>query len=291
MPRVSVCIPAYSQPEYFRRALTSVLAQHFTDFEIVVADDSPDNTVADIVREAADSRIVYVKNDRRRGSPGNWNVAAEHATGEFVKFLHHDDWFSSTDSLAKYVALLDTDSRAHIGFSASRACDERQRVQRVHNPTQYLDRLRRDPRSLLLGNWIGAPSATIVRRAAGARFDLNLVWVVDIDFYLSVLTRNPHFAYSEEPLVSITDAGPHRVSSDVAQNPGIELFQWFYLYGKWAPRFPIRGERARFLDALLTRAALCSWQGHRRLGLRGRARRLFVTAMMLHSRGLLGSLP
>jgi glycosyltransferase involved in cell wall biosynthesis len=289
MPRVSICIPTYDEPTYFRRALRSALDQDFTDFEVIVTDDSSSEAIAEVLRETTDDRIVYMRNVRRLGVPANWNRAADVATGEFVKFLHHDDAFSSSSSLGRFVDLLANDADADFALSASNVCDPGQRLQRVHSPAEHMARLRADPRVLLLGNWIGAPSATIYRRSVSARFDERLIWVVDIDFYLSILTSTSRFTYSDEPLVSTTDGATHQVTSSVLKDPRLELFEWFYLYGKWAPRFPLRGERGRFLDALLARNDSTAWNDYHSLGLRGRSARLFMAALTLRRLGLLSS--
>jgi glycosyltransferase involved in cell wall biosynthesis len=291
MPKVSICIPAYAEPRYFQRALRSALEQDFTDFEVIVTDDSPDDVITDVLREVRDDRIVYSKNVRRLGVPENWNRAADSATGEFVKFLHHDDCFSSPTSLGRFVGLLENDSDADFALSASNVCDGEQQLQRVYSPANHIGRVRADPRALLLGNWIGAPSATIYRRSVNARFDMRLTWVVDIDFYLTILTATSQLAYSDEPLVSVTDGAAHQVTSSVAQDPRLELFEWFWLYGKWAPRFPLRGERGRFIDALLARSGAIAWKDFRSLGLSGRAARLFVAATALRRLGLLAGHP
>jgi len=291
MPKVSICIPAYAEPRYFQRALRSALEQDFTDFEVIVTDDSPDDVIRDVLRETQDDRIVYSKNATRLGVPENWNRAADSATGDLVKFLHHDDCFSSTTSLGRFVDLLEDEADADFALSASNVCDAAQRLQRVYSPANHLGGLRADPRTLLLGNWIGAPSATIYRRSANVRFDVRLTWVVDIDFYLSILSATPQFAYTDEPLVSVTDGAAHQVTSSVAQDPRLELFEWFWLYGKWAPPFPLRGERGRFVDALLARSGPISWKDYRSLGLSGRAARLFVAATALRRLRLLASKP
>ena len=291
MPRVSICLPTYNEPQYFRRALASVLDQDFDDFEVIVTDDSPSDSIAEVLGEARDDRIVYMRNVKRFGVPANWNRAARFASGEFVKFLHHDDCFSSNTSLGRFVDLLANHPDANFALSASNVCDAEQRLQRVYSPAEHMTRLRTDPRALLLGNWIGAPSATIYRRAVGSRFDERLTWVVDIDFYLSILTSAPGFAYSDEPLVSVTDGAAHQVTSSVAEDPRLELFEWFYLYGKWAPPFPLRGERGRFLDDLLARNDSIAWSEYRSLGLGGRSARLFIAAVILRRLGLLSGRP
>src|SRR5438552_18625369 len=106
MPMISICISTYDEPTYFRRALRSFLEQDFTDFEVIVTDDSPNDAIADVLRETPDDRIVYMRNACRLGVPANWNRAADFATGDFVKFLHHDDSFSSSSSRSRFVGLL-----------------------------------------------------------------------------------------------------------------------------------------------------------------------------------------
>lgn len=106
--KVSICIPAYNNEVSLKRCLDSVLIQDFEDYEIVITDDSPSNVIAQLVSGYNNSKIHYYKNTENLGSPENWNRALSLAKGEYIKIIHHDDWFSSNDSLDKFVALLDT---------------------------------------------------------------------------------------------------------------------------------------------------------------------------------------
>ena len=67
---------------------------------------------------------------------------------------------------------------------------------------EYVERLRRDYRYLFLGNEIGAPSATLYR-ACGAAFDERSNWASDMFLYFEILQKNPRFAFTPEPLISI----------------------------------------------------------------------------------------
>src|SRR5215469_11343388 len=98
-PKVSICIPAFQQPTCLRRALDSVFFQTFKDYEVIISDDSTDNSVENVVREYNRERagVKYHKNAVTKGSPENWNAAIELATGEYIKILHHDDCFSGKD--------------------------------------------------------------------------------------------------------------------------------------------------------------------------------------------------
>ncbi len=68
MPSVSVCLPVYNGEEFLGEAIESVLAQSFTDLELLIGDDvSTDNSEA-IARKYAekDKRITYWKNDANK---------------------------------------------------------------------------------------------------------------------------------------------------------------------------------------------------------------------------------
>ena len=52
MVKVSICVPAYKNPVGVERLLGSIKVQSFTDYEVVVTDDSPDGSVEEVVRRA-----------------------------------------------------------------------------------------------------------------------------------------------------------------------------------------------------------------------------------------------
>src|SRR5258706_15839464 len=104
---VSICIPAYQEAALLYRALESVFSQTFSDFEVIVTDDSETSVVQDLIaRDFRDPRLKYLRNKERLDSPNNWNKSIDLATGELVKMLHQDDWFSSNYSLQHYVSLI-----------------------------------------------------------------------------------------------------------------------------------------------------------------------------------------
>ena len=105
-PRVSVVIPTHNRAEWLPRAVGSVLAQTWTDFELLIVDDhSTDETPAAIAR-FADARIRSFRHERNFGQSKALNTGIEHARGEYVAFLDDDDaWLPA--KLAAQVALLD----------------------------------------------------------------------------------------------------------------------------------------------------------------------------------------
>jgi glycosyltransferase involved in cell wall biosynthesis len=277
MPQVSVCIPAYGAPEFLMRTVQSVLSQDFEDFEVVITDDTPTSDVTEVIAQVEDPRVRYLKNPHRLGSPANWAAAVGESRGHLIKLMHHDDRFTRPDSLRRFVRLLD-DPRADFAFSASQVVDVHQSPLWVHRPLERIVEMRVSPYVLLLGNWVGAPSATIYRRTSPAQIDCTLRWVVDIDLYLSVLVRNRRFSYEPEALVATTAGAPHQVTATVQHEPSVALVEWFYLAAKWAPPMWRQRELVRYLRSLQVQYDARAWNDYRALGLRGRAARLFVLA-------------
>jgi GT2 family glycosyltransferase len=94
-PRISVIMPVFNPPEDFlRRAIASVRAQVYPDWQLCIADDaSTEPYVAEILRAAAaeDTRIDVVFRPKQGHICEATNSALARATGTFVAFLDHDD--------------------------------------------------------------------------------------------------------------------------------------------------------------------------------------------------------
>ena len=110
-PFFSVVIPVYNRAHILGRALESVLAQSFGDFEVVVVDDGSTDNPSTVVDSLWDDRIRYLRQDNRGGGAAR-NLGIDAAHGRFVAFLDSDDEFLP-GHLAALKALLDgTDNTA-----------------------------------------------------------------------------------------------------------------------------------------------------------------------------------
>jgi len=99
-PRVSVVIPTRGRPELAERAVRSVLAQVFQDFEIVVVIDGPDRETAETLRRLRDERLHVVHLAENVGGSEARNIGVRFARGEWIAFLDDDDeWYA--DKLEK----------------------------------------------------------------------------------------------------------------------------------------------------------------------------------------------
>lgn len=88
----SIVVPAYHTAEMHLRAMIeSVLDQSYGNFELLIADAGNEVKNAEIVESYQDSRICYIPLQENLGISANTNMALQHATGDYVGLLDHDD--------------------------------------------------------------------------------------------------------------------------------------------------------------------------------------------------------
>ena len=93
-PRISVVMPAYNSEKYIGEAIESILNQTFTDFELIVLNDSPENLEQEkVIKEyvAKDKRVKYIKNPKNLGIPRSRNKLLQCANGEYIACMDSDD--------------------------------------------------------------------------------------------------------------------------------------------------------------------------------------------------------
>lgn len=88
-PFFSVIIPAYNSEEYIGKALASVAAQDFRDFELIVVCDSCHDQTEQVAREHG--AITYTVNYGADGLTRDYGL--EQAKGKWILFLDDDDWY------------------------------------------------------------------------------------------------------------------------------------------------------------------------------------------------------
>ena len=94
-PKISVIVPVYKVEKYLPECIESVLAQTFTDFELILVDDgSPDNSGAICDAYAARDPRIRVFHKENGGVSSARNLGLDHARGEWIAFVDSDDWLS-----------------------------------------------------------------------------------------------------------------------------------------------------------------------------------------------------
>lgn len=112
MPKISVIVPVYKVEPYLHRCVDSILAQTFSDFELILVDDgSPDNCPA-ICDEYAkkDDRVVVIHQENgglsaARNAGIDWAFA--NSNSEWITFIDSDDWIHPEMIERLYLAAID----------------------------------------------------------------------------------------------------------------------------------------------------------------------------------------
>ena len=90
-PLVSAVITAYNRAHLVGRAIDSVLAQTFEDFELVIVDDASQDNTEEVVAAYDDPRIRYIRNETNKGCAGARNVGFLESRGTYVACVDSDD--------------------------------------------------------------------------------------------------------------------------------------------------------------------------------------------------------
>jgi glycosyltransferase involved in cell wall biosynthesis len=90
-PLVSICTPTYNRPELLQRAVASCLAQTYTNFEVIVTDNSTNDLSQKLAGKWTDPRVRYYKNDGNIGPLASVNRGIALAGGKYIKVLMDDD--------------------------------------------------------------------------------------------------------------------------------------------------------------------------------------------------------
>ncbi|MBB3119608.1 glycosyltransferase family 2 protein [Pseudoduganella violacea] len=91
MPAISVVMPAYNAAAFLQEAIDSILAQTFTDFELIVINDGSTDATVSLLAQQSDPRVRVVDNGVNRGLIYTRNLGIDLATAPFIAFLDSDD--------------------------------------------------------------------------------------------------------------------------------------------------------------------------------------------------------
>ena len=117
MPKLSVIVPVYNTEKYLRECIDSILAQTFTDFELILADDGSTDQSGSICDEYAqkDNRII-VAHQKNAGVTAARKRGVNIASGEYVTFVDSDDWIDRDAYFRIWSAL--EENNAEVGVFA-----------------------------------------------------------------------------------------------------------------------------------------------------------------------------
>jgi GT2 family glycosyltransferase len=221
-PLISLAMPAYKTDlRYLRKAIDSVLAQHYRDWELCIVDDGSGQRELVATLEsyaAADKRVKFRAVAENRGISAATNTALEMCGGEFVGFLDHDDELTP-DALLRVAQALTADPSLDVVYSDS----DKLTLHGVRaDPFLKPDF---SPVYALGAMYIG--HLLVVRRSvaeAAGGFDSAYDTIQDFEFFLRVSERTDRIHHIPQTLYHWR-AIPGSIAAGTDQKSGVEELQ------------------------------------------------------------------
>ena len=189
-PLVSVVIPVWNGERYLKQAIESILAQNFSDFELIVIDDGSTDGSANIAAWYTHDQRVSVRTQTNAGVVAARNAGLHAAKAELVAFLDADD-IAKPDRLSKQVAyMLANPEVAVVGSHITYFSDVKGLIRTQQFPTgpslvaQVLE----------VGNPLAQPAVMLrksMAMAVGGYRDAFKLGAEDYDLWLRLAERHP----------------------------------------------------------------------------------------------------
>jgi glycosyltransferase involved in cell wall biosynthesis len=241
MELISIIIPTYNSEAFLDRALESIFAQTYTQWEVWIVDDASTDTTSSIIKkwQEKDSRVHALLLPTNSGGPAHpINEGVQKATGEYVAILEHDDWWHR-EKLEQQIAVFQKDTSNKVGFVTT---DVEMIYSEFYKKTVY--RMRRYEHKELLqklfsGTFFFSFSIPLIRKdvflSVGA-IDEQFAIAGDQDFFIR-LAEVTSFSHVPEPLVFY---GVHATNLSSNQNKNNYIKQindWLRLLNKYEEHF------------------------------------------------------
>ena len=114
-PLVSVLMGTYNRRRYLPAALSSILHQDYTNFEIILINDGGED-VSDIIESFNDPRITFINRKENRGFAASLNEAIPYAKGKYICYLGDDDLYYP-NHFSVLVDALENKTDCHVAYS------------------------------------------------------------------------------------------------------------------------------------------------------------------------------
>lgn len=205
-PKVSIVTSICKEPlQWIQFAYESVLKQTFTDFELIIVCDNPENTEAiDYIRSLKDSRIKLIVNGRNLGPTKSFNIGIASSTGEYIARFDADD-ICLPERLQRQVEYLDSHPEINVCATDAHIIDHEGKIIRKN---RY--RRKRDHTLLAIQNCIAHPSVMFRRSLLKLRnplYNEDYRYSQDYELWQFLILNGQKFHTLEETLLLYRRSG------------------------------------------------------------------------------------
>lgn len=221
-PMVSVVLNVYNGAAYLRDCMESVLAQTFSDWELIVVDDASTDTTPEILASFQDPRIHVYRNCARHHICFTCNVALSHSIGQWIAHIDHDDLWAP-DKLEKQIAYVTAHPEVGACFTFADIIGSDGKT--IEGPPQiwrYFHTTFPDQRSwarhlFYEGNAL-CHSSSLVRRDLMGGYNLFLRQLHDYDLWCQLVGKTQFYVLPEELVHYRWEERPEKGSASTPDN-------------------------------------------------------------------------
>ena len=184
-PLVSIITPNYNCARFIAQTIESVLAQTYTNWEMLIVDDCSTDGSYEIAQEYAqkDSRIKVLRNEKNSGAAVSRNRAIEASSGEYVAFLDSDDlWLP--EKLERQLKFMQ-ENNCDFCFTEYEHIDEENKgLHQIANVTKHLSY-----RKMMMHCWPGCLTVMYNQNVTGKIYAEDIKKNNDHALFLRVLKK------------------------------------------------------------------------------------------------------
>ncbi len=202
-PVASICILTFNSAKFITEAIESARKQTLQDIEIIIVDNCSTDSTMEICQQFKnqDPRIFIYTNEIPLGISGGLNTCLERCTGEYVKFLMHDDMLEPA-CLERMIAVFNQFPTVKlVGCSEQQMNEDGKFTQSLKPyPESSLIPGRKVAKEILnkMSNIIGTPSSVLMKRQNyGEGFKRSLFLFEDTEMYLRNLLKGDYYYINE----------------------------------------------------------------------------------------------
>jgi glycosyltransferase involved in cell wall biosynthesis len=241
-PLISICIPTYKRSDLLKKLLDSICIQTFKDFEIIINDNSPDESVETLVNSYQNGLpISYEKNKPSVSAANNFIKVMQRANADWIKIMHDDDWFASESALQLFADAALHSGKDFIFCGSTQVWLDSTKTEEDIFTAEKKQLLDDSILCFFYLNVIGHPSVAMHKKDISIQYDTNFNWVLDIDFYMRYLSKHEGYNYIPQKLVNI-GKGSTQESNKYYKNIKVELPEYFFLLAKYPRDLCLKNE-------------------------------------------------
>lgn len=236
---VSIVVTTMNRPELVLRAIRSVFAQTFPDYDLHVVDDGSTDQTSEVVEQFLSGRenAFYWRHESCRGLCAARNTGIAKSKGDFIAFLDDDDEWKP-EALEKRVELLEEISEKGREKLGVIYCGCEIHILHENRITYNMPKIEGNIRKYIIDNDLSTiPSSClfpkkVLQKIGG--FDEGLLSSVDHDIWMNLASHGYHAFAIKEPLVVTYHTKRHKsmVIDSCPRMQGVEQY-----LTKWAPTF------------------------------------------------------